>query len=145
MQSKKIGRVPHVRTSVHGLKKIGETSRSGQEIEPGVGVQQGPPHRIRHLGDMLPDGASAGDLQPIVDARLGGDQYCCRGQWSSRAACNPAQWPVDYAAVFKSAEPYAYSYVDDDATSVFTVCPGIALTANIAPTAPTSTKLPSAP
>ena len=57
-------------------------------------------------------------------ARLGGDQYCCRGQWSSRAACNPAEWPVDYAAGFKSAEPYAYSYVDDDATSVFT-CSGV--------------------
>ena len=57
-------------------------------------------------------------------ARLGGDQYCCRGQWSSRTACDPAQWPVDYAAVFKSAEPYAYSYADDDATSVFT-CSGV--------------------
>ena len=57
-------------------------------------------------------------------ARLGGDQYCCRGQWSSRAACDPAKWPVDYAAVFKKAEPYAYSYVDDDATSVFT-CSGV--------------------
>jgi hypothetical protein len=56
-------------------------------------------------------------------ARFGTDQYCCRGQWASRAACNPAQWPVDYAAVFKKAEPYAYSYVDDDATSVFT-CSG---------------------
>jgi len=56
-------------------------------------------------------------------ARLGGDQYCCRGQWASRAACNPARWPVDYAKVFKTAEPYAYSYVDDDATSVFT-CSG---------------------
>ena len=53
-------------------------------------------------------------------ARLGTDQLCCRGQWSSRAACDPANWPVDYAAVFKRAEPYAYSYVDDDATSVFT-------------------------
>jgi Thaumatin family len=53
-------------------------------------------------------------------ARFGTDQYCCRGQWSSRAACDPAKWPVDYAAVFKRAEPYAYSYVDDDATSVFT-------------------------
>ena len=21
-------------------------------------------------------------------------QYCCRGQWSSRAACDPAKWPV---------------------------------------------------
>jgi hypothetical protein len=57
-------------------------------------------------------------------ARLGGNQYCCQGPYSSRAACNPAQWPVDYAAVFKSAEPYAYSYVDDDATSVFT-CSGV--------------------
>ena len=57
-------------------------------------------------------------------ARFGTDQYCCRGQWSSRAACDPAKWPVDYAAVFKRAEPYAYSYVDDDATSVFT-CKGV--------------------
>ena len=54
---------------------------------------------------------------------FGTDQYCCRGQWSSRTACQPTQWPVDYAAVFKEAEPYAYSYVDDDATSVFT-CKG---------------------
>jgi Thaumatin family len=57
-------------------------------------------------------------------ARLGTDQLCCRGQYSSRAACNPTTWPVDYAAVFKRAEPYAYSYVDDDATSVFT-CKGV--------------------
>jgi Thaumatin family len=56
-------------------------------------------------------------------ARFGTDQYCCRGQWAPRSACNPAKWPVDYAAVFKRAEPYAYSYVDDDATSVFT-CKG---------------------
>jgi hypothetical protein len=56
-------------------------------------------------------------------ARFGTDQYCCRGPWSSRAACDPVKWPVDYAAVFKKAEPYAYSYVDDDATSVFT-CKG---------------------
>ena len=56
-------------------------------------------------------------------ARFGTDQYCCRGLWAPRAACNPAKWPVDYAAVFKKAEPYAYSYPDDDATSVFT-CKG---------------------
>jgi hypothetical protein len=56
-------------------------------------------------------------------ARLGTDQYCCRGAWASRSACNPAQWPVDYAAVFKKAEPYAYSYADDDATSTY-VCKG---------------------
>ena len=30
---------------------------------------------------------------------------------------------MDYARVFKRAEPYAYSYVDDDATSVYT-CQG---------------------
>jgi hypothetical protein len=53
-------------------------------------------------------------------ARFGTEQYCCRGKWSSRSACNPKLWPVDYAAVFKRAEPFAYSYVDDDATSVFT-------------------------
>jgi len=53
-------------------------------------------------------------------ARFGTDQYCCRGRWSSRSACNPKRWPVDYAAVFKRAEPFAYSYVYDDATSVFT-------------------------
>ena len=56
-------------------------------------------------------------------ARFGTDQYCCRGAWAPRSACNPARWPVDYAAVFKKAEPYAYSYADDDATSTF-VCKG---------------------
>ncbi len=56
-------------------------------------------------------------------ARFGTDQYCCRGAWAPRSECDPAKWLVDYAAVFKRAEPYAYSYVDDDATSVFT-CQG---------------------
>jgi thaumatin family protein len=56
-------------------------------------------------------------------ARFGTDQYCCRGKWAARSACKPAKWPVDYARVFKRAEPYAYSYVDDDATSVY-VCKG---------------------
>jgi Thaumatin family len=54
---------------------------------------------------------------------LGGDQMCCTGAWASRAMCDPAKWPVDSAAVFKKAEPFAYSYVDDDATSVLT-CTG---------------------
>jgi Thaumatin family len=53
-------------------------------------------------------------------ARLNTDQYCCRGQWAPRSACDPTKWPVDYAEVFKKAEPYAYSYSDDDATSTFT-------------------------
>lgn len=51
---------------------------------------------------------------------FGTDQYCCRAQWAPRAECRPEQWPVDYAALFKKAEPFAYSYVDDDATSTFT-------------------------
>jgi hypothetical protein len=51
---------------------------------------------------------------------FGTDQYCCRGQWAARSACDPSKWPVDYAADFKRAEPFAYSYVDDDATSTFT-------------------------
>jgi len=72
--------------------------------------------------DVKAGGAVVGCISACV--RLGGDQYCCRGQWSSRSACDPAKWPVDYAEVFKSAEPYAYSYVDDDATSVFT-CSGV--------------------
>ncbi|MEU6850044.1 thaumatin family protein [Actinacidiphila alni] len=48
------------------------------------------------------------------------DQYCCRGKWAPRSMCLPDQWPVKYAEVFKKAEPFAYSYVDDDATSTFT-------------------------
>ena len=51
------------------------------------------------------------------------DQYCCRAQWAPRDACDPTKWPVNYAAIFKKAEPFAYSYVDDDATSTFT-CSG---------------------
>jgi hypothetical protein len=51
------------------------------------------------------------------------DQYCCRGKWAPRDQCQPEEWPVDYAAIFKKAEPFAYSYVDDDATSTFT-CAG---------------------
>jgi hypothetical protein len=68
---------------------------------------------------------SAGVVVACISAcaRFGTDQYCCRGKWSSRSVCDPKTWPVDYAAVFKRAEPFAYSYVYDDATSVFT-CSG---------------------
>lgn len=52
--------------------------------------------------------------------RFNTDQYCCRGKWPSASACNPKRWPVDYAAVFKRAEPYACSYAFDDATGTFT-------------------------
>jgi hypothetical protein len=50
-------------------------------------------------------------------------QTCCSGAYAARSACVPASWPIDSAAVFKKAEPFAYSYVDDDATSVLT-CTG---------------------
>jgi hypothetical protein len=55
-------------------------------------------------------------------AKLGGDRYCCRGKYA--VGCSPAKtWPVDYAKVWKRAEPYAYSWSGDDRTSVFT-CSG---------------------
>jgi hypothetical protein len=57
-------------------------------------------------------------------ARFNTDRYCCRGAWAPRADCDPARWPVNYAAVFKRAEPFAYSYSDDDATSTFTCAGG---------------------
>jgi hypothetical protein len=50
-------------------------------------------------------------------------QTCCTGAYAARSACVPSTWPIDSAAVFKKAEPFAYSYVDDDATSVLT-CAG---------------------
>jgi hypothetical protein len=46
------------------------------------------------------------------------DAYCCRGAWAGRANCVPSKWPVDYAAVFKDAEPYAYSYAYDDSATM---------------------------
>lgn len=51
------------------------------------------------------------------------DQTCCTGAYAARPKCVPSSWPVDSAAVFKQAEPFAYSYVNDDATSVQT-CSG---------------------
>jgi hypothetical protein len=55
-------------------------------------------------------------------ARFGTDRYCCSGPFAQN--CSPARtWPIDYAKVFKRAEPYAYSWSGDDETSVFT-CKG---------------------
>jgi hypothetical protein len=54
---------------------------------------------------------------------FGTDQTCCTGAYAARSACVPSSWPIDSAAVFKKAEPFAYSYVNDDATSVLT-CSG---------------------
>jgi hypothetical protein len=65
-------------------------------------------------------GPTVGCTSPC--ARFGTDRYCCSGPYAE--GCNPAKtWPVDYAKVFKRAEPYAYSWSGDDATSVFT-CKG---------------------
>jgi hypothetical protein len=65
-------------------------------------------------------GAEVGCISPC--ARFGTDRYCCRGQYAK--SCSPARtWPIDYATVFKRAEPYAYSWSGDDSTSVFT-CTG---------------------
>ena len=66
-------------------------------------------------------GTTVGCISPC--ARFNTDQYCCRGQWAPRSQCDPTRWPVNYAAIFKAAEPFAYSYSDDDATSTFT-CAG---------------------
>ena len=108
------------------------------------------PMYINHSGGSTPDKVSSDGCVPAgcthdllatcpsaLQDRVGGvevgcltpctvfntDQYCCRGAWNSRATCLPAQWPVDYAAIFKQAEPTGYSYVYDDQTSVFT-CSG---------------------
>jgi Thaumatin family len=56
-------------------------------------------------------------------ARFHTDRYCCRGTYAD--GCSPATtWPINYARVFKLAEPYAYSWSGDDATSVFTCAGG---------------------
>ncbi len=56
-------------------------------------------------------------------ARFHTDRYCCSGPYAH--GCSPAKtWPIDYARVFKRAEPYAYSWSGDDATSVFTCAGG---------------------
>lgn len=52
-------------------------------------------------------------------SEFGTDQYCCAGQYASPTTCIPSQWPVDYAAYFKTACPHAYSYAFDDPTSLF--------------------------
>ena len=68
-----------------------------------------------HRGGQL-----VGCISPC--ARFQTDRYCCRGQYAP--GCSPARtWPIDYALVFKRAEPYAYSWSGDNATSVFT-CAG---------------------
>jgi Thaumatin family len=65
-------------------------------------------------------GRLVGCISPC--ARFQTDRYCCRGRYAN--GCSPARtWPIDYALVFKRAEPYAYSWSGDNATSVF-ACAG---------------------
>ena len=67
------------------------------------------------------DRSLVGCISPC--ARFHTDRYCCSGAYAQ--GCSPATtWPVDYARVFKRAEPYAYSWSGDDATSVFTCAGG---------------------
>ena len=71
--------------------------------------------RVRRGGQLV------GCISPC--ARFGTDRYCCRGPYAQ--GCSPATtWPIDYARVFKRAEPYAYSWSGDNATSVFTCAGG---------------------
>ena len=71
--------------------------------------------QVRHAGTVV------ACISPC--ARFGTNRYCCRGPFAS--GCTPARtWPVDYARVFKTAEPYAYSWSGDDATSTFTCAGG---------------------
>jgi Thaumatin family len=73
-----------------------------------------PALRVRHAGRTV------ACISPC--ARFHTDRYCCAGAFASD--CSPATtWPIDYARVFKRAEPYAYSWSGDDRTSVFT-CKG---------------------
>ncbi|MDB4969346.1 MAG: pathosis-related protein 5-like [Myxococcales bacterium] len=53
-------------------------------------------------------------------ARFNSDQYCCRGAYGTPQTCNPNNWPVNYAAIFKRACPNEYSYAYDDTSSTFT-------------------------
>ncbi len=65
-------------------------------------------------------GRLVGCISPC--ARFQTDRYCCRGPYADN--CSPRRtWPIDYALVFKRAEPYAYSWSGDNATSVF-ACAG---------------------
>jgi hypothetical protein len=87
-------------------------------LEPGVCT-----HEVRCPKALrVPRGSAhpAACISPC--ARFDTDRYCCRGPFA--AHCSPARtWPVDYAKVFKRAEPFAYSWSGDDLTSVFT-CKG---------------------
>ena len=91
---------------------------SAEGCEAGHGCTS--PVRCPTALQVIRAGRDVGCISPC--ARFGTARYCCRGQYAQD--CTPARtWPTDYALVFKRAEPYAYSWSGDDATSVFT-CSG---------------------
>jgi hypothetical protein len=100
----------------------GNTSRSVDAngcLEPGICTHEVQCPRALRVpkGSRHPDGC----ISPC--ARFGTNRYCCRGKFA--AHCNPARtWPIDYAAVFARAEPFAYSWSGDDASGVFTCSEG---------------------
>jgi hypothetical protein len=70
---------------------------------------------------VIRGGQPVGCISPC--ARFGTSRYCCSGRYAQ--GCNPARtWPIDDALVFKRAEPYAYSWSGDDASSTFTCAGG---------------------
>jgi Thaumatin family len=102
------------------------------------------PMWINHTGGKTPDKISSNGCIPagctknllltcpaILQIKSGGvvvgcvnpcqvlktDNYCCNGAWAGRANCQPSKWPIDYAAIFKEAEPFAYSYAYDDSAT----------------------------
>ena len=105
-------------------------------INPTTGArdQEGQPARLRpgrlHHGRALPERARRSTCTRQV-RRAASRPAPSSAATSTAAAASGRRgrsatrrkWPVDYARVFKRAEPYAYSYVDDDATSVY-VCSG---------------------
>ena len=51
--------------------------------------------------------------------RFNEDRYCCRGEFGTPDKCDPLSWGLNYALIFKTACPTAYSYAYDDLTSTF--------------------------
>ncbi len=101
------------------IKAVGPTSSvslpsSCASADCATDLNQNCPHEL-----AVQSGGSTVGCRSACEA-FGTDQYCCRNAYGAPATCNPASWPKNYAAYFKSAYPYAYSYAYDDPTSTFT-------------------------
>ena len=108
--------LPMYITISHGLTR-NRISADGCERGHGCTSTVRCPVALRvHRGGRL-----VGCVSPC--ARFATERYCCAGPYAQ--GCSPAKtWPIDYARVFKRAEPYAYSWSGDNATSVFTCAGG---------------------